>query len=154
VPPSWLDKAAPTCASGESVRTMTPNDGCETRGIDARDDGAGESTNVVKLMGDCEVSALEIEAWDANGDDDVLVVVARGGGAAASGADTWAGLPDRFAKCENAFGRGFDPSATAVAAVAAIVVAIVVVTAIDRVSAPCTDCGGTVSATNDDEELF
>ncbi len=125
---------------------MTPEDGCEARGIDARDAGAGESADVVKLMGECEASALEIEAWDANGDDDVLGFAARGGGAAASGAEpaaaeadaAWAGLPDRFAKCENAFGLGFDPSATVVAAA---IVAAVAVTAIGRVSASSFQLG-------------
>ncbi len=57
-------------------------------------------------------------------------------GDAADPALAAAGLPDRFAKCENAFGRGFEASTTAVAVVD------------DCVSAPIADGGSAVCTTN------
>ncbi len=55
---------------------MTPDDGKATRGPDARDGGAGESTDILKLMGerDTSTSALAVEASEVEDDDKVLIV--------------------------------------------------------------------------------
>ncbi len=58
-------------------------------------------------------------------------------GAAGDAADPAAvGLPDRFAKCENAFGRGFEASTAAAAVVD------------DCASAPIADGGSAVCTNN------
>ncbi len=74
-------------------------------------------------MGERDTSALAVEASEVEDDANALGADDECGGIGVSGAagdaadPAAAGLPDRFAKCENAFGRGFEASAAAAAVV-------------------------------------